>query len=123
VLRDGVRCRRAQLSFFLRGQRGGPAVAGCWLSRLRPHRRANNGTNLREMLICGMFFVPAKGGPVVTGISGDLLPCWSVGLGIWDFSVNLGIFFFARLVECFAGNVCCDILLLDLVLVMCWIIA
>jgi hypothetical protein len=43
VPRDaGVRCRRAQLSFFLCGQRGGPAVAGCWLSRLRPHRRANN---------------------------------------------------------------------------------
>ena len=78
----GVRCRCAQHSFFLRGQLGGPMVAGYWLSRLRPHRRANNNTNLREMLVYGMFFVPAEGGPVVTGILGDLLPRWSVGLGI-----------------------------------------
>ena len=92
-------------------------VAGYWLSRLRPHRRANNNTNLREMLVYGMFFVPAEGGPVVTGILGDLLPRWSVGLGIWDFSVNLGIFFFARLVTCFASYVCCDILFVF----YCWI--
>jgi hypothetical protein len=42
--------------------------------------------------------VPAEGGPVVTGISGDLLPCWSVGLGIWDlgFFCEFGDFFFSR---------------------------
>uniref|UniRef100_A0A2N9HZD4 Uncharacterized protein n=1 Tax=Fagus sylvatica TaxID=28930 RepID=A0A2N9HZD4_FAGSY len=61
-------CVVCSSSFFLCG---GPVVVatGCWLSRLRPHRRANNGTNLREMLICGMFFVPVVGGPVVTGIT------------------------------------------------------